>query len=221
MGKITPTPFLIFDWDGTLIDSSEKIITSMHRAAETSGLPFLGDDKVKSIIGLGLPEAIHALYPDTDTAIRERFREQYAQHYLEADRIPCEFFPGVMDTLEYFKSSGYQIAVATGKARRGLNRILANMQLLDFFHGSRCSDETLSKPHPQMLKELLKEFNRSPHEAIMVGDTTFDMEMAFRAGVPRVAVSYGVHGVEELQRFEPKAIIHRFEELKEHVKKGS
>ena len=208
---------LIFDWDGTLIDSSEKIITSMHRAAESSGLPFLGDDKVKSIIGLGLPEAIHTLYPDADAALREHFREQYAQHYLEADRIPCEFFPGVMDTLEHFKTQGYQLAVATGKARRGLNRILTNMQLLDFFHASRCSDETRSKPHPQMLLELLEQFSRHPQEALMVGDTTFDMEMAFRANIPRVAVSYGVHDVEELEKFSPKAVIHHFEELKEHV----
>lgn len=208
---------LIFDWDGTLIDSSEKIITSMHRAAETTGLPFLGDDNVKSIIGLGLPEAIHRLYPEAELFRREQFREHYAQHYLEADRIPCEFFPGVMDTLEHFKSRGYQLAVATGKARRGLNRILTNMQLLDFFHGSRCSDETQSKPHPQMLLELLQEFSHQPHEALMVGDTTFDMEMAFRANIPRIAVSYGVHEVNELKCFEPKAVIDHFVDLKKYV----
>ena len=114
---------LIFDWDGTLIDSSEKIITCMQRAADTAGLPSLSEAKVKSIIGLGLPEAIHQLYPDSDIEERERFREHYAQHYLEADLIPCEFFPDVMDTLEHFKHEGHTITVATGKARRGLSRI--------------------------------------------------------------------------------------------------
>lgn len=208
---------LIFDWDGTLIDSSEKIILSMQRAADTTGLPALSDLKVKSIIGLVLPEAIHTLYPDVPLPQREQFREHYAAHYLEADRIPCDFFPGVMDTLEHFKSKDYQLAVATGKARRGLNRILTNMQLLDFFHGSRCSDETRSKPHPQMLQELLREFSCQPHEAVMVGDTTFDMEMALQAEMPRIAVSYGVHEVEDLLKFKPKAVIHRFEELKQHV----
>jgi phosphoglycolate phosphatase len=208
---------LMFDWDGTLIDSSEKIIASMQRAAETSGLSRLSDTQVKSIIGLGLPEAIHNLYPEVELASREKFREHYAKHYLEADQIPCEFFPGVMETLEYFKSEGHELVVATGKARRGLNRILTNMRLLDFFHSSRCSDETQSKPHPQMLQELLREFSRQPHEAIMVGDTTFDMEMALRADVPRIAVSYGVHAVDELKKFDPKAVIHYFEELKQHV----
>lgn len=209
----------MFDWDGTLIDSSEKIIASMQRAADTAGLSALSDTQVKSIIGLGLPEAIHALYPEVDLEYREQFREHYAKHYLEADQVPCEFFPGVMETLEHFKSEGHELVVATGKARRGLNRILTNMQLLDFFHGSRCSDETQSKPHPQMLQELLREFSRQPHEAVMVGDTTFDMEMALRADIPRIAVSYGVHEVSELKKFHPKAVIDQFIDLKQHVRK--
>lgn len=204
---------IIFDWDGTLIDSSDKIINSMHRAAESSALSSLTDDKIKSIIGLGLPEAIHTLFPEADLEERERFREHYARHYLEADVIPCRFFPGVMATLEQIKSDGHIITVATGKARRGLNRILTNMQLLDFFHASRCSDETQSKPHPQMLFELLQQFSTQPGDALMVGDTTFDMEMAQRAQIPRIAVSYGVHQVAELKKFEPKAVIDRFEDL--------
>lgn len=207
----------MFDWDGTLIDSSEKIILSMQRAADTSGLPVLSDRQVKSIIGLGLPEAIHTLYPEVDLASREQFREHYAQHYLEADQIPCEFFSGVMETLEHFKSEGHELVVATGKSRRGLDRILTNMGLRDFFHGSRCSDETQSKPHPKMLQELLQEFSRQPREAIMVGDTTFDMEMARRAEVPRIAVSYGVHSVDELKKFDPKAVIDKFSDLKKYV----
>ncbi len=208
---------LIFDWDGTLIDSSEKIITCMQRAANTAALPSLSDEKVKSIIGLGLPEAIYSLYPDVDAAGRELFREHYAKHYIEADLIPCEFFPDVMDTLEHFKREGHIITVATGKARRGLSRIMMNMKLLDFFHGSRCSDETQSKPHPQMLQELLQEFSTHADDALMVGDTTFDMEMAQRANIPRIGVSYGVHEAAALKRYEPIAVIDCFVELKKHV----
>lgn len=207
---------LIFDWDGTLIDSSEKIISCMQQAGTTAGLPSLSEQQIKGIIGLGLPEAIQTLYPEADAESRERFREHYAKHYLEADREPCVFFPGVMETLEHFKSAGHTLAVATGKSRRGLDRILNNMQLMDFFHGSRCSDETRSKPHPQMLFELLKQFSCAPHDALMVGDTSFDMQMAMDAGIPRIAVSYGVHTVEELLRFQPKAVIHRFGDLKNH-----
>jgi phosphoglycolate phosphatase len=208
---------LIFDWDGTLIDSSEKIITSMHRAADSTNLPALSDEKIKSIIGLGLPEAIHVLFPDVDAPSRELFREHYAKHYLEADVIPCQFFPQVMDTLQNLKEQGHIIAVATGKARRGLDRIMSNMQLMDFFHASRCSDETKSKPHPQMLYELLEQFSTHPRDALMVGDTAFDMEMAQRANIPRIGVSYGVHDVDVLKKYQPIAVIDRFAELRNHV----
>jgi phosphoglycolate phosphatase len=207
---------LIFDWDGTLIDSSGKIIRCMQRAADTSGLPALGDDKVKSIIGLGLPEAIHTLFPEVSAEEREKFREHYAHHYLEADQVPCRFFPGVMDTLEDLKREGHTVTVATGKARRGLERIWRNMDLLDFFHASRCSDETRSKPHPRMLEELLKQFSSQPEDAIMVGDTSFDMEMARAASVPRIAVSYGVHEVDVLKQYTPLGIIDRFSELRRY-----
>jgi len=207
---------LIFDWDGTLIDSSEKIISCMQRAADSAKLPLPSDEKVRSIIGLGLPEAITTLYPEASTEKRELFREHYAQHYLDADVVPCEFFPGVMDTLEHFKSEGHVITVATGKARRGLSRIMTNMKLQDFFHGSRCSDETQSKPHPQMLQELLREFSTHPDNALMVGDTTFDMEMAQRANIPRIGVSYGVHTVDKLKKYEPIAVIDRFSELRNY-----
>ena len=208
---------LIFDWDGTLIDSADKIISCMQRAATTSGLEMLEAEKIKSIIGLGLPEAIQTLYPESDTDARERFREHYANHYLEADRIPCDFFPGVRDTLDALKEEGYILAVATGKARRGLNRILANMNMLNYFHASRCSDETRSKPHPQMLHELLGQFGKKPMEAVMVGDTTFDMEMACRAGIPRLAVSYGVHQAEILKQYEPIGIINHFPNIVNHL----
>jgi len=208
---------LIFDWDGTLIDSSAKIVVCMQRAAASSGLPALGEDEVKNIIGLSLPEAIRTLYPQTDDRAHEHFREHYAGHYLDADRIPCELFPGVMKTLEQLKRDGHTLTVATGKARRGLDRILGNMQLLDFFHASRCADETQSKPHPQMLHELLEQFGKQPREALMVGDTTFDMEMAQRAAIPRIAVSYGVHDVERLKPFAPIAILDRFPDLQKSL----
>lgn len=208
---------LIFDWDGTLIDSSQKIIDCMHRAAETSGMPKLSDQTVKGIIGLGMMELIGTLYPDSEQEDKERFRDHYSKHYVEADQIPCDFFPGVMDTLEGLKTQGHQLAVATGKSRRGLSRVMTNTQLSNFFDGSRCADETRSKPHPLMLEELLLEFSCDPDQALMVGDTVFDMEMAQRANMPRIAVSYGAHHHDELSEFDPKAIIHHFPEIKQHI----
>jgi phosphoglycolate phosphatase len=208
---------LIFDWDGTLIDSSGKIISCMQRAAQTSGLPVLADDQVRSIIGLGLPEVIETLYPQADAQQQVNFREHYVRHFIEADQVPCQLFPRVMDVLEDLKQEGHQLAVATGKARRGLDRVLGNMGLADFFHGSRCADETRSKPHPQMLHELLQEFSRQPDEAMVIGDTVFDMEMAQRADIPRIGVSYGAHRTEALQTFQPRAVIDCLSELKKLV----
>ena len=212
---------VIFDWDGTLIDSSAKIVECMQRAASDLGFPALPAEVVRRIIGLGLPEAISSLYPDSGADDRERFRELYSQHFVEADRQPCEFFPGTMQILSGLRDDGHYLAVATGKSRRGLNRVLGNLQLEDFFHGSRCADETRSKPHPLMLQELLDEFSFNNSEAVMVGDTTYDMEMAQRASVARVAVSYGAHSVEEMNAFSPMGVIDQMDELisiVEHLK---
>lgn len=204
---------LIFDWDGTLIDSTAKIVRCMQQAAEEAGVEVLAHEAICQIIGLGLPEAIMALYPAEDAARRETIRQQYVHFFINVDQTPSPFFPGVEETLQQLHGQGHTLAIATGKSRRGLDRVLQQLSLQDFFHATRCADETRSKPHPQMLHELLDYFGRRADAALMVGDTHFDMAMAQEAGMARVAVSYGAHRVEQMLPYEPLACLDDFAAL--------
>ena len=205
----------IFDWDGTLIDSTGHIIGAMQAAAQELRLPVLSGAEVQNIIGLGLPEAILALYPELDTATRHELKLGYARHYIALNEEPPELFPGVANTLEHLKEAGHLLAVATGKNRRGLHRVLGQLDMLDFFHATRCADETQSKPHPQMLHELLAELATPVQHAVMVGDTEYDMAMAQHAGMARIGVDYGAHAAERLQRYEPDLMLSNFAQLLE------
>lgn len=204
---------VIFDWDGTLLDSLAKITHCMQLAAQDAGLEPLPVDKIRGIVGLGLREALEELYPGLSDAPLEQLRERYSHHFIQKDIEPCELFPGVRQTLEELKAGDHHIAVATGKSRRGLNRVLGNLGWESHFHASRCADETASKPNPLMLSELLQELHYPVEEALMVGDTEFDMEMAARLGMRRVAVSYGAHPSERLSGHSPEAIIDEMAEL--------
>lgn len=133
--------------------------------------------------------------------------------FVEADQVPCEFYPNAVATLEALREEGHQLAVATGKSRRGLQRVLQKLQMIDFFDASRCADETVSKPHPMMLEQLLEELGFQSSSAVMVGDTEFDLEMAARIGMRRIAVSYGAHDVERLRRHSPELIIDDLNQL--------
>ncbi len=208
---------IIFDWDGTLIDSTGKIVRCMQAAAEEVGEVSRSADEVRNIIGLGMVEALFELYPAASEATREALRLSYSRHFVAADQVPCAFFPGVMETLQHLRDEGHQLAVATGKSRRGLDRVLGNLQLNAFFHASRCADETRSKPDPLMLDELCAELSVPASRAVMVGDTEYDMEMAARAAMPRIAVSYGAHAPERLQRWQPAAVIDEFAALVDEV----
>ncbi len=204
----------IFDWDGTLSDSKDKITKAMQLAAQDLGWEPLADQLIHNIIGLGLPEAIHRLYPQVDLAWRQKLREAYASHFLALDeRKPSDFFPGVEETLQHLKEAGHIVTVATGKSRKGLDRIFSVHGLTEFFHASRCADETASKPDPLMLSQLLEEFQVSAAEAVMVGDTEYDMEMARRINMPRVAVSYGAHHISRLHPYGPELCLDRFDQL--------
>jgi len=204
---------LIFDWDGTVIDSTGKIIRCIQAAIEVNGLPYRDAVAVQNIIGLGLPEAIRELFPAISARDIECLREAYARVFKEEDRVPCSFFPGVEETFGQLREAGHSLAVATGKSRRGLSRVLANLDMADFFDSTRCADETQSKPHPQMLIEILEELDYPAEEAVMVGDTEFDLKMAQNAGVAGIAVSYGAHSLERLQVCEPVLSIDRFDSL--------
>ncbi len=208
---------LIFDWDGTLCNSTGRIITAMQAAADALGFEVLEDHKILDIIGLGLPEAIHKLYPDMDVQRRQQLREGYSVQYLERDRIPSGFFPGVQETLDYLRSQGHLLTVATGKSRKGLDRVMTGMGLMDYFDDSRCADETASKPHPKMVLELLEVFDTHPNEALVIGDTEFDMEMALNAKVPRVGVSYGAHSADRLHKYDLITCLDNFDDLLKHL----
>ncbi|PCK07814.1 MAG: HAD family hydrolase, partial [Alteromonadaceae bacterium] len=189
------TVLYIFDWDGTLSDSVAKIVHCMQFAAEHSGLPVRDEHTTANIIGLGLPEAISKLYPDTEESRREHLRQVYVDHFIHCTHVSLSLFPKVLETLQILKEQGHLLTVATGKSRRGLNRNLRDFGLDTFFHGSRCADETVSKPDPAMLSELLTEFDCQAEDALMVGDSEYDMAMAQALNMPRIAVSYGVHSV--------------------------
>lgn len=204
---------LIFDWDGTLCNSIGRIVDSMHAASARSGFELCTDLAVKGIIGLGLPEAIRTLYPRISDAELVTFRDHYADHYIGLEATPSPLFDGVRQALEAFRAEGYHLAVATGKARRGLDRVLKAHGFEDYFDITRAADETASKPHPLMLEQILAHCGVAPRQALMVGDASFDLMMARNAGMDSVAVSYGAQAAEALQAYEPRLTIDHFSEL--------
>lgn len=195
---------VIFDWDGTLMDSVGRIVACMQAAARDAEWGELSAASVREIIGLGLPEAIAALCPGIDAERAERLRGRYAWHFVEGSDEPMRFFAGVEEGLAALHGrAGQRLAVATGKSRRGLDRAFRETGSGRWFHASRTADETLSKPHPLMLRELLDELGVGVGEAVMVGDTEYDLEMARALGMDRVAVTWGVHAPERLDASRP------------------
>jgi len=209
----SPIRLVIFDWDGTLSDSVSRIARCIQLSANDHQLPMPSFEQAKDIIGLGLREAILQLFPNAGGDLVSAFAATYSAHYRQQDTSPCEFFPQVLDTLTLLHKRNYLLAVATGKSRAGLDRVLRATNLTTMFHSSRCADETASKPQPLMLQELLAQFDLSPHQAVMVGDTEFDMEMAVNADMPRLAVSYGAHSADRLLRYQPLACMDHFSEI--------
>ncbi|WP_444921955.1 HAD-IA family hydrolase [Microbulbifer sp. CnH-101-G] len=201
---------VILDWDGTVCNSEARIVACMLRAAERVGLPVLTPDAVSNIIGLGLPEAAATLFPGAPDRDRQALRQFYSEEWMAARVEPVPLFEGVLDTLDKLLSRGHQLAVATGKSRRGLNREFEEHGLGHLFVASRCADETASKPDPRMLSELLVETRCEVGEAVMVGDTTYDLAMAAAIGMPSIGVSYGAHCPTRLQEYRPQAIIDEF-----------
>jgi len=205
---------LIFDWDGTLADSIGRIVTSMQEAARRAGRAERDDEAIKGIIGLGLPEAILTLYPDMAAEQVIAFRQHYANTYIALDAEPSPLFVGVVESLEAFRAQGYRLAVATGKARRGLDRVLKAHGWERFFDVTRAADETASKPDPLMLNQILAHCDMRPEQALMVGDASFDLLMARNAGIDSVAVSYGAQSIERLRDFDPVLEVDHFPELR-------
>lgn len=206
---------LIFDWDGTLVDSIGRIVDSMRVASDACGLPQRDDARIKGIIGLGLPEAVASLYPELDDAYCiEMFRHHYSQHYFSLEHQPSALFAGVGEALQAFREAGYLLAVATGKSRMGLDRVLHGRGWESFFDVTRCADETASKPEPLMLEQIMAHCAVEPAQALMVGDSIFDLQMARNAGVDSVAVGYGAQSLDELDRYGPRLAINEFSQLR-------
>jgi phosphoglycolate phosphatase len=198
---------VIFDWDGTLMDSERQIVHCMQMAAHDLELVVPTYESVRHIIGLGLPEAIERLFPRYDAEVRERIRQGYAHHFVAGSGGGSDLFPGVLELLNELRGKGLLLAVATGKSRVGLDRVLQKTGLTTMFDLTRTADETRSKPDPRMLYELLAQTRLRPKDAIMIGDTTFDLEMAKNAGMPRIGIAHGVHETGALRAFRPEVIV--------------
>lgn len=193
---------IVFDWDGTLMDSTATIVKCIQASAKDLGLPIPDNQAAAYVIGLGLEEAMQAVLPDVDPKYYPRMVERYRYHYLAKDH-ELTLFDGVREMLTELSQEGYFLAVATGKSRVGLNRALDTVKLLSLFDATRCADETFSKPHPAMLQELTRELGQEMRRTVMIGDTTHDLQMAINAGAAGIAVHYGAHSPSELQALQP------------------
>ena len=201
---------VIFDWDGTLFDSVGQIVASLQYAAQQFEQP-LTDDAAKSIIGLGLPEVMQILFPQVPD-LQQDILQCYADHYV-ANSKGDAWFTGVAELLQELKQQGLKLAVATGKSRKGLDRVLSQTNSHQIFDTTRAASETRSKPDPLMLQEILLETGVTVERAIMVGDTSYDLEMAQNLNMQRIGVSYGVHSVETLQQYQPLTIVSSVQDL--------
>ncbi len=197
---------VIFDWDGTLIDSIDQIVRSIHIAATDLGVPSPSAEAARDIIGLGLPEAMRVLFPQVTESDRDALRERYAHHFVGAVAQEVTPYQGIASLLADLHDSSTTMAVATGKSRRGLDRVLNKTGWTSYFAATRCADETASKPNPKMLHELLTELKVPVKRALMIGDTTYDLAMAEAIGMASVGVTYGVHSPERLLQHRPRAL---------------
>lgn len=196
---------VVFDWDGTLMDSEAHIVTSMQRTLADLDLPALSREIIRDIIGLGLREAILRLLPGSDDERVVSIIDRYRYHFFADD--PCEPFAGAESVLQQLQAAGYLMAVATGKGRRGLDRVLQSTGFLQYFVETRTADETQSKPHPQMLLEIVDILEIDAQRTLMVGDTEYDLEMANAANIASLGVDYGVHSRERLLACSPLACL--------------
>ena len=204
---------IVFDWDGTLMDSAAHIIACLQMALTDLELPQKSDDEIKNIIGLGLREALGVLCPQANDHELTALTERYRQHFFDQQHSPCELFPGARELIEELHGQDYFLAVATGKGRNGLDKVLNETGMGAFFPITRCADESHSKPHPQMLLDIIDWYGVEAHETIMIGDTEYDLEMANNAAAHSVAVTYGVHKKQRLLDCKPLTCLDNIDDL--------
>jgi phosphoglycolate phosphatase len=204
---------VVFDWDGTLFDSTALIARCIQEACRDVGAPVPTLTDASYVIGLGLGDALRHVAPSLDPSVYGRLAQRYRHHYM-ARQDDLALFDGTLEMLSDLSARQCLLAVATGKARRGLDHALAHAELAHVFHATRTADETASKPDPLMLHELMIETGTADSRTLMIGDTVHDLEMARRAGVASVAVSYGAHEPASFADYAPLAVVHSMDELR-------
>jgi phosphoglycolate phosphatase len=205
---------IVWDWDGTLADSTSMIARALVQAAEQVGLPKLELQAARNVIGLGLRESIDTLFGDIPNEQAQALAKQYTANYYAGEQdIPL--FEGAQELIAQLTRRGHKQAIATGKGRRGLDLALNRSGVAKYVHATRTVDECFSKPHPQMLDELMDMLVATPERTLMIGDTTYDMQMAKNAEVQSLAVTFGAHSSEKLLKYDPKGIFNTFGDLRD------
>ena len=210
---------LVFDWDGTLMDSAAHIASALQAAFRDLALAVPSTEAARHVIGLGLKDAMMYLNPELDRQRYEEVADRYRVHFLAGDQ-DIGLFPAVADGICALNQEGFLMAVATGKSRRGLDRSLVATGLAPYFHTSRCADECFPKPHPEMLHTIMETLGVAPERTLMIGDTTHDLQMAQNAGVAAAAVSYGAHLPGDLEGMNPLVCVNSFEQLLQWLKQN-
>lgn len=203
---------IVFDWDGTLFDSTALITRSIQAACADVGTKVPSDRDASYVIGLGLMQALAYAAPELPIERHEELCSRYRHHYLQRQH-EVMLFEGTLPMLAGLKERNHRLAVATGKSRRGLDDVLKVSDLRSTFDATRTADETTSKPHPQMLLELMSELGVEPARTLMIGDTTHDLQMALNAGAASIGVSYGAHDHDAFAEFLPRSVAHSVAEL--------
>ena len=203
---------LVFDWDGTLIDSAGEIVACIQAACRDLALPVPDHERASHVIGLGLADALAHAIPGLSPSEYPRVAERYRHHFLARD-AGLPLFAGTREMLAALRANGHALAIATGKSRAGLVRALENTGMQSLFEATRCADQCAPKPAPDMLLELMEELEVAPNRALMIGDTSHDLQMAANAGIAAVAVSYGAHDGARLAALGPLVLVHSTDEL--------
>ncbi|MFZ2311378.1 MAG: HAD-IA family hydrolase [Methylobacter sp.] len=204
---------IIFDWDGTLVNSIDWIVHCLQKAAEQCDCVIPERQAAKHVIGLSIKNAVDTLFPGIDEETLDQLVVCYSQEYHSREAGREDFFPGVYDMLVQLKQTGYQLAVATGKNRAGLQQALQATGTEELFCVTRCADETASKPDPRMIREIIEHTNAVNERVLMVGDSIHDLQMALNAQISSVAVSCGAHPEDILQQYNPLICLQQPAEL--------
>lgn len=205
---------IVFDWDGTVMDSTAAIANSIQSACRDLDLTVPSDEVARHVIGLGLDQALRYAVPSAGEHRHADLVARYRYHFFSQENS-MPLFKGAESLMQELHAAGYYLAVATGKGRGGLDRAMQVSNMTQYFHCTRTADKTASKPDPTMLHEIMEELEITPSRTLMVGDTTHDLQMAINAGVASLAMTHGAHPPEQLFELNPLAMLDDFENLRE------